>query len=491
METRLEAIARVRELAQVAANREALWKDNKVRGALVDAIEPPSEDHGKSLLKEEEPINDEKVRLQALGALVQIAVEPANRAVGPENDVLLREVLVEAAGPKENVQLRSRAQILLSLLALNGSCAHALHGYPEMCPACKAALQAAEVQEALMAEKEAEKAAREVEKQRKLEEKQRKQKAKERAERARRRSDGEDVSTDEEYDEEEDAKLAAELDREEEEQEEEEEEDEESEEEQSPPKPSDDNAVLEALLSCGLQTSSAEIPLTGAESGFELVTWDSWQKVEVKSRVLGTIASWCSLADRFAADAAWRHPKLREMILVSTQARAPFAVRDSALGALTALVLTSEKKEQLWGDPSLRKVLITAASKEVMIQDEEEEELGKELQPVEIRLKAFSALKCLADARECQEAMWKDKKLVPLLLSSVREGSRVRAGAAATLVNLSKCKENWAPMLSARVHELLEAAAEDAVLTRRERRVCLCGRDRLLEAEEWLKSWSS
>ncbi|CAE8618205.1 unnamed protein product, partial [Polarella glacialis] len=132
-----------------------------VRLALLDAIQPPNLARGKSMYVDDGPVdNDPAVRTVAVGILVNLAADPTVRAAMAQ-DKEVREMLVDVLrqlpipdppvpdedgkvpqGPEGPAPfyLQSRAQLLLTLLALGDACDGAiqrprLSGEPEEAPA--------------------------------------------------------------------------------------------------------------------------------------------------------------------------------------------------------------------------------------------------------------------------------------------------------------------------------------------------------------------
>ncbi|CAJ1354474.1 unnamed protein product, partial [Effrenium voratum] len=153
-EERLEALMQVRGHALQQQNCWPLWADEQVRRAVLDAIQAPDPERGKSLYTEEgPPPNHPSVRTAACGVLVQLAMDEAVREEMAQ-DTLVRESLVEALqveaeeakeakeaeetppegdGKEEEKEevgtpffVQSRAQQLLAMLVPARACAKAL-----------------------------------------------------------------------------------------------------------------------------------------------------------------------------------------------------------------------------------------------------------------------------------------------------------------------------------------------------------------------------
>eukprot|EP00435_Cladocopium_sp_Y103_P034005 s1502_g8.t1 len=124
IEERLEALMEAPLLARTHAlrlqNCWPLWEDEQVRNSLLDAIQAPNPERGKSLYVDEgPPPNHPTVRTAALGILVQLALDEAVREHMAQ-DTVLRESLVEAlrlppvaeatveATPEATVEVSSR-----------------------------------------------------------------------------------------------------------------------------------------------------------------------------------------------------------------------------------------------------------------------------------------------------------------------------------------------------------------------------------------------
>ncbi|CAE7330995.1 KAS1 [Symbiodinium sp. CCMP2592] len=103
---RLEAIMEVRQLALQRQNCWPLWEDEQVRRALLDAIQAPDPERGKSLYVDEgPPPNHPTIRTAACGVLVQLALDDAVQ-YEMASDTLVRESIAQyaAAIPLEDVR---------------------------------------------------------------------------------------------------------------------------------------------------------------------------------------------------------------------------------------------------------------------------------------------------------------------------------------------------------------------------------------------------
>eukprot|EP00931_Biecheleriopsis_adriatica_P069456 TRINITY_DN4329_c0_g1_i1.p1 TRINITY_DN4329_c0_g1~~TRINITY_DN4329_c0_g1_i1.p1 ORF type:complete len:652 (-),score=199.99 TRINITY_DN4329_c0_g1_i1:25-1980(-) len=95
-EERLQALVQVRELSTQLENCSHLWEDIEVRNALLDAMEPPNPERGKSIYVEDgPPDNDPFVRAVATGVLVHLCFDKTVIETLSQ-DTKLRELIVEA-----------------------------------------------------------------------------------------------------------------------------------------------------------------------------------------------------------------------------------------------------------------------------------------------------------------------------------------------------------------------------------------------------------
>lgn len=491
-EERLEALMEARTHALRLQNCWPLWEDEQVRNSLLDAIQAPNPERGKSLYVDEgPPPNHPSVRTAALGILVQLALDEGVREHMAQ-DTLLRESLVEALrlepaaameaaeatavaasassrpgtsgtlGEKDEAEdltppipVQSRAQQLLAMLVPVRACAKALRrpadaGLPveedfdyvwmeeseeeeinEDDPIVEVLTEAGKEYQATQMEGTGEPAKAEMQD-----------------------ADG-DASSQGDPD-----ALLAEV-----------------EDILYAKKASSDQDLLDVLA----MTACPPNPK-------ELQQLPPWRPGAAQSRRLDTLWTFAATRNNAENTRLWRCDKVRETLLFSAEVTQPDCVRISSLGALTALMARDENKVSMWEDEGVRKAFVLGASEQISapLDATGETKAGgqesevKHLRPqrLEVRLQAMLGLSMLAESDELREEIWKDKRLVASVQNAVETPGPLRPIGLQVLQHLSQSAEIQADMVKCGIRELLATRLPD--LEKHQHRACEIAHNRLL-----------
>jgi len=485
---RLEAIMEVRQLALQRQNCWPLWEDEQVRRALLDAIQAPDPERGKSLYVDEgPPPNHPTIRTAACGVLVQLALDDAVQ-YEMASDTLVRESIVEALeqlpplppvdddaesspkakdpkapSPKEPTPFdtQSRAQQLLALLLPAGICAKALRPPAFVEPDARF-VWVEESEEEEMSEDDPVVDPMQIEVARPAT-----------APRAEEPSGPLPAAPDAQQRKAEDASSAA----------------------SSEVDPSSLLEDVEAILNAKKPSTDEDLlyasaacaePLNPEE---ELQGLPPWRPGAARSRRLDTLWSFAATSGNAENGQLWHFEKVRDVLLSSAEAHQPECVRISALGTLAALAAREENRVPMWDDPRVKKVFIVAAAEQVVLPAETSAEgeapKAAQMRPQcwEIRLQALLGLSAFAQAEDrIRQEIWSDPRLVASLQNAAEKPGPLRDAALQTLRALTQCYENQEPMVQASVPLLLGASSADESLAKRQRRGCELARDRLLVA---------
>ncbi|CAJ1384245.1 unnamed protein product [Effrenium voratum] len=480
-EERLEALMQVRGHALQQQNCWPLWADEQVRRAVLDAIQAPDPERGKSLYTEEgPPPNHPSVRTAACGVLVQLAMDEAVREEMAQ-DTLVRESLVEALqveaeeaeeakeaeetpegdGKEEEKEevgtpffVQSRAQQLLAMLVPARACAKALQR-PQAALGLSRLYEGAEVAEA----EEDFEWVEEGEEEEEFEDdplveteattelpahSPGSEPEKDRGEKAKAARSGSDSDSEVDPD-----SLLAEV-----------------EDILNAKKPSSDEDLLQALVA-----------MAAVDNEEELRQLPPWRLGAARSRRLDALWTFAAAAARAEAS-LWR-PEVRDALVNGAQASQPDAVRVSSLGVLSALAAREENRQAMWRDPQVRQVFVLAAADQTSPGSGED---VRHLRPqkTELRLQALLGLWAFAENEELRQEIWSDSRIVASLRTAA-EQPPLRKMALAVLQRLP-CAENQAAMVAEGIPKIFGAALTTEELDRRCRRGCELARDRLLAA---------
>jgi len=482
-EERLEALMEVRTHALRLQNCWQLWADEQVRSSLLDAIQAPDPERGKSLYVEEgPPPNHPTVRIAAFGILVQLALDEGVREEMAQN-TLLRESIVEAlhlepaetsaetpaetsaetpaeipvegteslkmpTGAEEvevedltpPIPVQSRAQQLLAMLVPVRACAQAL-----LRPAAAGVKVEEEVEYIWMEESEEEELQEddpivEVE-----------------------------VAVDQEVNpgQEQTAEMEVPLD-------------------DAASSVADADALLaevEDILSAKKPSSDQDLLDVLATTACppnpeELQQLPPWRPGAAQSRRLDTLWTFAATRDNAENSRLWGCEKVRDALLLSAEASQPDCVRISSLGALTALMARDENKIPMWEDAEVRKAFILAVAEQIALADEASSVKHLRPQREEIRLQALLGLSMLAECDELRKEIWNDKRLVASIQNAVETPGPLRPLGLQVFQHLSHEKEIQDEMVSSGVRSLL--AAQLPELEKHQHRACEIAHDRLL-----------
>ncbi|CAK9079190.1 unnamed protein product [Durusdinium trenchii] len=498
---RLEALMELRAHALRYQNCWHLWKDEEVRDCLLDALEAPDPERGKSLYVEEgPPPNHPSVRTAAFGILVQLALDEAVREEMAQHE-LLRASVVEALRPEmkedtvsgaslegsptasnpaspassrpmsptsvgsptsaedETVEIemgtpipaQSRAQQLLAMLLPSRVCAKVLQ---------RAAPDDEDEDEDFiwMEESEEEEEMEDDpvldptkdptgEMSSDLGQMDSVDKAEAQPEAPAEAEGGAESEADP------DALLA------------------EVEDILTAKKPSSDEDLLDALV-------TAACP--DAEQLLQLDSLPPWRPGAALARRLDSLWTLAATRDNAESGQLCRFERVKEALLFGADVTQPDCVRISALGALTALMARNENKQSMWQDPEVQKVLVSGAADQIFAPSSEVSQHQLRPQATELRLQALLGLSMLAECDELRPEIWQDQRLVASLQDAVEKPGPLRPIALQVLQHLSQSWENREDMIKAEIPKLIGAALPE--VDKRMARACEITRDRLLAA---------
>eukprot|EP00913_Durusdinium_trenchii_P011278 g10591.t1 len=404
---RLEALMELRAHALRYQNCWHLWKDEEVRDCLLDALEAPDPERGKSLYVEEgPPPNHPSVRTAAFGILVQLALDEAVREEMAQHE-LLRASVVEALRPEmkeDTVTAPDDEDEDEDFIWMEESEEEEeMEDDPVLDPTKDPtgemssdlgqmdSVDKAEAQPEAPAEAEG----------------------------------GAESEADP------DALLA------------------EVEDILTAKKPSSDEDLLDALV-------TAACP--DAEQLLQLDSLPPWRPGAALARRLDSLWTLAATRDNAESGQLCRFERVKEALLFGADVTQPDCVRISALGALTALMARNENKQSMWQDPEVQKVLVSGAADQIFAPSSEVSQHQLRPQATELRLQALLGLSMLAECDELRPEIWQDQRLVASLQDAVEKPGPLRPIALQVLQHLSQSWENREDMIKAEIPKLIGAA---------------------------------